>query len=96
MRTRHLMAGAALAVAGIAAAAPAVAEPDHVQTLRTICQSKDGISVPRPGWWRSRCQDARSDGTDRGANQAFMICTMQMDGTFFSQTDENGTDWICF
>lgn len=99
MKTRAIIAGGIVALAALPIGATASAAPDHAQTLREICLAHDGISVPRPGWWQARCQGSRpSNGAADGLRAAFMICTMQMDGEFFSAaTDEAGTmNWICF
>jgi hypothetical protein len=52
--------------------------------------------VPRPGWWRARCQGVNSEGADDGTRAAFMICTMQMEGQFTKGVADYGTNWICF
>jgi hypothetical protein len=98
MRIRSLIAGAAVALAGLPAAGSASAEADHSETLRDICEAKGGLFVPRPGWWRARCQGSRpSDGVDDGLRAPFMICTMQMQGDWFAATlDDGTTNWVCF
>ncbi len=99
MKTRALIAGGIVALGALPIGATASAEPNHADTMRHICVSHGGIPVPRPGWWHARCQGSRpSNGADDGLRAAFMVCTMQLDGEFFSvATDEAGTmNWICF
>jgi hypothetical protein len=67
--------------------------PTHSDTSRKICEAHDGTFVPHPTFWRARCQGSRpSNGADDGLRAPFMICTMQMAGTFFSSpTDQDET-----
>ena len=95
MRIRTLVVGAVAAIAALPVGA-ASAEPNHTETLRNICEAQGGIWVPRPAYWRARCQGVKSDGADDGTRAAFMICTMQMDGEFFKGVADYGTNWICF
>jgi hypothetical protein len=97
MRTRSLIAGGVIALSALSTGS-ASAEADHSDTLRAICEAHDGTFVPHPTFWRARCQGSRpSNGADDGLRAPFMICTMQMAGTFFSApTDEEGTmNWVC-
>jgi hypothetical protein len=95
MRIRTLVLGAVAAITALPVGA-ASASPDHTQTLRNICEAQGGTWVPRPGWWRARCQGVNSEGADDGTRAAFMICTMQMDGQFTKGVADYGTNWICF
>jgi hypothetical protein len=97
MRIRSLIAGAAVALAALPAAGAASAEADHSQTLRNICEANGGTFVPHPFFWRARCAGSRpSGGVDDGLRAPFMICTMQMAGTWFASTlDDGTTNWVC-
>jgi hypothetical protein len=95
MRIRTLVIGAVAAIAALPVGT-ASAEPNHTETLRSICEAQGGIWVPRPLYWRARCQGVRTEGADDGARAASMICTMQMEGEFFTAVADYGTNWICF
>ena len=97
MRIRTIVAAGVVALAALPAAT-ASAEADHTKTLRTICEAQGGTFVPHPFFWRARCSAARSTGADASfARAPFMICTMQMDGTFFSGEGpgDGVTSWVC-
>lgn len=67
-------------------------------TAQTEAQlTRSTTNVPHPTFWRARCQGSRpSDGADAGLRAPFMICTMQMAGTFVSSPiDAAGTmTWV--
>jgi hypothetical protein len=98
MRPRSLVAASLLALAALPAQAVS-AQPDHVGTLRSICEAQGGDFYVTP-YNRARCQGTRpSDGADDGLRAAATICTMQLGGDFRAAPSYGTTDgtmtWIC-